>query len=109
MTDPVTHRSRARLDLLKQFVYFGEEASVELAERYFAAVDETCALLVKHPNSGTRYESSVKRLEGMRRFPVRGFDNYLIFYLPQPGGIDVIRVLHGARDIDNIFAGEESG
>ena len=45
----------------------------------------------------------------MRRFLVRGFDNYLIFYLPQPGGIDVIRVLHGARDIDNIFADEESG
>ena len=37
MNGPVTHRSRARLDLLERFVYFGAEASVELAERYFAA------------------------------------------------------------------------
>ena len=108
MTDPVTQRSRARLDLLEQFVYFGEQASVEVAERYFAAVDETCALLVKQPNSGTQYESGIGRLAGMRRFPVRGFHNHLIFYLPQLGGIEVIRVLHGARDIDNIFAEEES-
>ena len=109
MTDPVTLRSQARLDLLEQFVYFGEEAGVAVAERYFAAVEETCRLLVKHPKSGTRYDSSVTRLEGMRRIPVRGFDNDLIFYLPRPGGIDVIRVLHGARDIDNIFVDEESG
>ena len=108
MIDPLTQRSRARLDLLEQFVYFGEHASVEVAERYFAAVDETCALLVKQPNSGTRYESGIAPLAGMRRFPVRGFHNHLIFYLPRPGGIDVIRVLHSARDIDNIFAEEES-
>jgi toxin ParE1/3/4 len=44
----------------------------------------------------------------MRRLPVRGFDHYWIFYVPRPGGIDIIRVLHGARDIDNIFAEEES-
>lgn len=109
MTSSVTHRSQARLDLLEQFVYLGEHASVEIAERYYAAVDETCALLVKQPNSGIKHDSSIKRLESMRRFPVRSFDSYLIFYLPRPGGIDVIRVLHGARDIDNVFAGEEDG
>ena len=109
MTDPVTQRSRARLDLLEQFVYFGEEAGVAVAERYFAAVDESCRLLVKPSKSGTRSDSSVTRLEGMRRFPVRGFDNYLILKLPRRGGIDVIRVLHGARDIDNIFVDEENG
>jgi hypothetical protein len=49
MISPVTQRPRARLDLLEQFVYFGEQANVELAERYFASVDETCLQLVKHP------------------------------------------------------------
>ena len=41
MIPPVTQRPRARLDLLEQFVYFGEQASVEVAERYLAAVDAT--------------------------------------------------------------------
>jgi toxin ParE1/3/4 len=104
MIPPVTQRPRARLDLLEQFVYFGEESGVDLAQRYFAAVDGICAMLVKQPNAGVAYDSGIAGLEGMRRFPIRGFENYLLFYLSRPGGIDVVRILHGARDIDNLFA-----
>ena len=107
MIEPVTQRPRGRLDLLEQFVYFGEQASVETAERYLAAVDRT-SMLLKQPHSGRLYDSGIARLQGMRRFPVSGFENYLIFYMPRSGGIDVIRVLHGARDITNIFAEEEA-
>ena len=28
---------------------------------------------------------------------------YIVFYRPQPDVIEIIRVLHGARDIDAIF------
>ncbi len=108
MIPPVTQRPRARLDLLEQFVYLGERASVELAQRYFAAVDETCLQLVKHPHSGTLYDSGIARLIGMRRVPVKGFEKYLLFYLPHENGIDVIRVVHGARDIDSLFEQEEA-
>lgn len=108
MIPPVSQRPRARLDLLEQFVYFGEHSGVELAERYFAAVDATCLLLVTHSQSGVAYDSGIARLQGLRRFPVKGFESYLVFYLPRQIGIDVIRVLHGARDIDNIFAQEEA-
>jgi hypothetical protein len=44
----------------------------------------------------------------LRRAPVKGFMNYLLFYIPRSGGIDVVRVLHAARDIESIFAIEES-
>ena len=37
---------------------------------------------------------------GVRSFP---FGRYVVFYLPLDGGIDVVRVLHGARDIDAAF------
>ena len=94
--------------MLEQFVYFGEQASVELAERYFAAVDATCLQLVDHPSRGVLYDSGVAGLKGLRRFPVKGFENYLLFYLPHQSGIDVIRVFHGARHIDNLFAREEA-
>ena len=94
---------------MEQFVYFGEQqAGVELAERYFAAIDKTCLQLVRHPRSGTVYDSGIARLDGLRRFPVSGFDNYIIFYLPRENGLDVIRVLHGARDIDSLFAEQEA-
>jgi len=100
MIQSVTQRPRARIDLLEQFVYFGEEESIELAERYFTAVDET---LIKQPRIGGPYDSSIPELAGMRRIPVKGFGNYLIFYPPHSGGIDIVRVIHGARDIENLF------
>jgi len=36
----------------------------------------------------------------MRSFP---FGRYVIFYVPLEDGIDVVRVLHSARDIDAVF------
>jgi len=108
MIQPVTQRPRARLDLLEQFIYFGEQEGIGLAERYLAAVDTTCLLLVDHPRSGVLYDSGIAKLKGLRRLPVKGFENYLLFYVPHRNGIDVIRVLHGARDIGSLFAKDEA-
>jgi toxin ParE1/3/4 len=78
-----------------------------VAERYLTAVDRTCARLAKQPRSGAPYDSGVARLEGTRRVPVSGFMAYLPFYMPRADGIDVVRILHGARDIQHLFAEEE--
>jgi toxin ParE1/3/4 len=40
----------------------------------------------------------------LRSFPV---GRYVVFYLPSPHGIEIVRVLHSARDIDMIFDAEE--
>ena len=37
---------------------------------------------------------------GLRSFP---FGRYVIFYEPIEGGIDFVRVLHSARDVDAQF------
>jgi toxin ParE1/3/4 len=37
---------------------------------------------------------------GLRSLPV---GKYLIFYLPVAGGLEVVRVLSGLRDIDAFF------
>ncbi|MDZ8109051.1 MAG: type II toxin-antitoxin system RelE/ParE family toxin [Nostoc sp. DedQUE12a] len=39
--------------------------------------------------------------EGIKSFPS---GNYVIFYRTVEGGIEIMRVLHGARDIEKIFA-----
>ena len=108
MTPRVSYRPRARLDPIGQFIYFDEQSGVEAAERYLEAVEETCKLLAGHPQSGVRYQSGIPGLSGVRRVPVTGFDKYLIFYLCHRGGIEVVRVLHGAGDLENLLAQEES-
>ena len=37
-------------------------------------------------------------LAGMRKWHVKAFDNFLIFYLPYPDGVSFVRVLHASRD-----------
>jgi plasmid stabilization system protein ParE len=46
------------------------------------------------------------RLAGMRMIPVSGFENFLVFYHAAPRTIDIVRVLHAARNIGKIFAGQ---
>ena len=57
MIPRITQRPRARFDLLEQYVHFSEEANVALAERYYAAVDQTCSMLVNQPHAGVLYDS----------------------------------------------------
>ena len=42
---------------------------------------------------------------GLRSFP---FERYVIFYLPLADGIDVVRLLHSARDVDAQFSDDDS-
>jgi plasmid stabilization system protein ParE len=43
----------------------------------------------------------------MRSRLVRGFKKYLIFYRPLVGGgVEIIRVLHGAQDVKSILEGD---
>jgi toxin ParE1/3/4 len=59
--------------------------------------------LLALPEMGSLYESDHPELSGGRFFPVKRFRNYLVFYRPTPQGIRVLRVLHGARDIESVF------
>ena len=51
-------------------------------------------MLVENPLAG-RERPELRR--GLRSFPVR---NYIIFYIPVPDGIEVVRVMNGRQDID---------
>jgi hypothetical protein len=39
----------------------------------------------------------------LRSFPVKGFENYLIFYGPISDGIEVFHIIHGAWDLDRFW------
>jgi len=69
MTRAVTQRPRARIALLEQFVYLGEHATVEVAESYLAAVEETCSLLAAQPLIGTPYDRGAGGWPGFAACP----------------------------------------
>lgn len=58
------------------------------------------------PGIGQRRESPDLCLAGLHVWRVEGFEKHLTFYRPSVDGIEVVRVLHQARDIDQVLAGE---
>lgn len=40
--------------------------------------------------------------------PISRFRMYIVFYRPAPDGIEILRVIHGARDIESL-AGLDPG
>jgi toxin ParE1/3/4 len=98
----------AETDVDEQAAYLAQEASLETALRFYDAASATFEKVARMPGIGEQRESAHPRLAGVRVWRVEGFKKHLIFYRPTGEGIEIIRVLHGARDIDRILA-EETG
>jgi toxin ParE1/3/4 len=81
-------------------------ADVRTASRFLAHAEKTFERLAGMPHMGTRYEAENSAFAEVRYFPISRFKNYLVFYLRTARGVDVLRVLHGARDIQGILAEE---
>ena len=107
----VTRRPSAIRDLVEQALYLEEQAGLEVAERFLEAAEDAFTDLAHMPGMGRRRELPSPQFADVRQWAIRGFENYLVFYRPitgSAGGVEVLRVLHGARDIERVFDEEES-
>ena len=71
------------------------------AAAFVEALIERCVLLAEHPYAFPlvpRFES-----RGIRR---RRYANYLIFFRVRAAQIDILHVLHGARDYESVLFGQ---
>lgn len=75
----------------------------EAAHRFIDALATTFDHIARMPGMGSRRDYRNPRLDGMRMIPVSGFGNFLVFYLATTRTIDIVRVLHAARNIGIIF------
>ena len=96
----ILRSARARADL----VSIGDDVaermqSLASANRVLNAIEQKLTLLLRHPLAG---EARSDLAPNVRSFPVRKYD-YVIFYRPIEEGIEVVRVLHGSRDIPEVF------
>jgi toxin ParE1/3/4 len=100
----VVKRPAAVRDILQHADYLAEHASFAVATRFARAIEQTISKLATMPGMGTLWNAEHPRLSELRFFPVSKFRNHLVFYRPQPeGGVEVVRVLHGAQDIEALF------
>lgn len=92
----VFRRPQARDDIDDIWNYIADD-NINAADNWLDKLDEQFALLTLQPLMGRARDELAA---GIRSFP---FARYMIFYLPLPNGIDVVRVLHSARDVSALF------
>jgi toxin ParE1/3/4 len=96
---PTVHKwASAKRDLVEHYVYLGEHAGVEIAERFLANAAASFMDLSKRPGVGAPLSLRSPELAGLRKWRVSGFEKFLVFYLPRRDGVSIVRVLHAAQD-----------
>ncbi len=89
-------RPLAKIDVSEIWDYIAED-SLNAADDWIDRLDEKFQLLATQPLMGRVREELLPHLRSF------GHGSYVIFYLPLTNGIDVVRVLHAARDIPALF------
>jgi toxin ParE1/3/4 len=92
----VVRSDQAQADLEGIFDYLDSQ-STQAADRFAVKFEQTCNLHASHPEIGA---SAAEYALNLRHFTVW---NYAIFYRPVDHGIELIRIIHGARDIPKLF------
>jgi toxin ParE1/3/4 len=102
------HRVRpaAQADIDEAAAYLAADR-IEVGQQFLARVNQTIKEIATMPGLGAARDFANARVAGLRARRVIGFKNWLIFYRVTLEEIEIIRVLHGARDLDDIFAEED--
>jgi toxin ParE1/3/4 len=88
----------SEIDLLQIWSYLEQEASENKGGEQVDQIRLASKRILEWPNSGRARDELVL---GMRSIVVRP---YVIFYRAAANEVQIVRVLHGRRDIETIFA-----
>jgi len=87
---------RASEDLIEIWSFIADD-SLTNADSFIDELHETIQLLGRQPGLGRQREDLAV---GIQSLPFR---RYIIFYRVVPNSVEIVRVLHGARDVENLF------
>ena len=93
-------------DLEDQAEYLRQH-SPRTALRFLDAAEDTLRQLATMPGIGERYVTDNPSYQDLRCFPIPKFPSHIVYYKALEDGIVVIRILHGARDVNRILGQED--
>ena len=91
----IRRSAAARSDLREIWRYIAED-NPPAADHVIDEIERVCHLIAAHPRMGREREEI---LPGLRSFAVM---SWVIFYRIDDRFLDIMRVVHGARDLDNV-------
>ena len=100
---PGIHRSPEAInDIVNIAAWIGRSNPIA-AERFIHATEEMFDRIADMPHAGREVRFLQRSLRPMRFRPVVGFSAYLVFYDVTPETLTIVRVLHGARDLQGLL------
>ena len=102
MAKRATRTPQARRDLVELADYISGN-NIDAAMRFLNAAEDTIAFLAANPHIGQRFQPANELASPLRMCPINGFRNHLVFFRPADHGVEIVRVLHGARDFESLF------
>ena len=95
----IIRRPRASADLIEIWEYIAAD-NMDAADALIDRIDAKFQAIAAQPSIGRERSEFAP---GLRSLPL---SPYVIFYRPMDGGIEIVRVLHGARDIEAEFGND---
>lgn len=96
----VQPKAQADIDRIAEYL---AARNFETAIRFLLVVQQTFDLLRESPLAGRSIDVGDDSLAGVRRWPVHGFLNYVVYHVPDETTLKIVRVLHGARHRDQLI------
>jgi plasmid stabilization system protein ParE len=95
----------ASRSVIDQADYYRQTLDLDLVQRWELAVDQAVNSLLSLPERGAPCRFRSPALAGLRWIFVPGFPKHMVFYryLPQEQVLLIIKVLHGARNLETIL------
>lgn len=92
----------AAADLFEIWSFIARDNTVA-ADRVEAAIHDACSFIAQSPLSGQVRKNLTSR--PVRFWTVQQFPNYVLVYRPDTQPLQVIRILHGKRNVQRILGG----
>jgi len=99
----VVRRARVAEDLREHYSYIARD-KIAPAERLLVVAEESYQRLAENPCIGRVWESRQVELHGVRFYPMPApYRNYVIFYRVTETRLEVLAILHGARNSEYVL------
>ena len=95
---PVHARAVARRDGRAIVAHYRTEADSKAAQSFVGALNDALQGLAEHPLAGSSRLGVLAGRPDVRAWPIKNFP-HLIIYRALPLRVDILRILHSARDI----------
>lgn len=92
--------------IIAHFVLSGDGPG--LARRFISSLETSLDRLLEQPEAGPLCGYDLHRLHDVRLWAIRSFPAYLVYYREFGDRIEIIRIVHGSRDLPTVLRGSRN-